>query len=469
MKNKNLIEIFDSHVEKRLLDAGCDFAVLKEKGSSLGAAVSGGADSVSLLVSLAHVCKKYSLPLKVVTVNHNIRSEEESGGDAEYVKTLGKSLRTPGYEVSVFQRDIKPGEVFSVSEKRGNGVEEAARFLRYEIFKSFVKEENCAFLALAHNKNDQIETVLMRFLQGSGTWANSGISFVRDFYVRPLLDVTREEIEAYLAAQDILWRTDSTNSDNKYLRNRIRNLLVPFLNENFNGFDKALLRGSEKSRFDEEFISSFIKKDFWELKGNPASSVFCKKSDFFALPVALRLRYVYMALEMLRGSERVSYSVIKSFCELDAPGASGEVFKVECADFDFSVDKQRIEIKKKEIIATESYFFAIIEESRQFSIGSIYADAEVFDGSCWFTLSSEKGSVELKDIEVPFCIRSRVPGDSVRTSDGGEKSVSDVLSSWHVGLEEKNAVPVLQDLKGKNQEIFAVLGSLLGYPDWIVK
>ena len=145
----------------------------------LGAAVSGGADSVSLLCALAKIKEgleggsKKELPeagqkakgrpffpkIVCVTVDHSIRPEEESSGDAAFVKSLCQKL---GVECAV--KKIERGAVERLAAQRGKGVEEAARFLRYQKFEGFAKESGAQFICLAHNQNDALETLLMRFL-----------------------------------------------------------------------------------------------------------------------------------------------------------------------------------------------------------------------------------------------------------------------------------------------------------------
>jgi tRNA(Ile)-lysidine synthase len=225
--NKDKIINFENHIENSLKKLGFDLSCVEKKSLCIGVAVSGGADSVSLFVALCHISKKYKIPVRAITVNHNIRGEAESWGDADFVVSLGNKLFEQGINVKVIEKELERGKVFSVAERRGNGVEEAARFLRYEAFSEFALSEKPAFIALAHNKNDQIETLLMRFLQGSGNSGLCGICARRGIFVRPLLDVSRAQIEEYLLEQNIPWRTDSTNFDTSYMRNRIRQKLVP--------------------------------------------------------------------------------------------------------------------------------------------------------------------------------------------------------------------------------------------------
>lgn len=469
--NKNSfssVEKFENHIKNNLLKNGFDLSLLAKQGLCAGAAVSGGADSVSLLIALAHLSKKYGFCVKVITVNHNIRDQKESRADADFVLSVANALCSQGFCVSAAIKEIARGKVFEVAEKRKNGTEEAARFLRYQAFEDFFSSEKLAFLALAHNQNDQTETLLMRFLQGSGTAGLCGISSQRDFYVRPLLDVSRKKIEEYLTAQNVQWRTDLTNFDTNYLRNRIRQKLVPFLSENFPGFEKALQSGSEKAVSDEHFISSFVEKSFWTIEKN---SVYVSLRKFIDLHNAVKIRQVYAALGLLKAGSRVPFVVVKKFIENISSEKKLEGKKkidITFSDIVFFADNEKIGIKKNEIVATDSCFFVIIEKDICFSVFSFNVEVHIVEERAQVSIASEKDKVLLEDVPIPFCIRSRQQNDFVRTSGGGKKSVSDILSDWHVCAEKKSSVPVVQELYSKNQEILAVCGSVLGFKNWIV-
>ena len=209
-----------------MLTAGIDFVSDKK---SIGIAVSGGADSVSLLVSLSHLSKEFNVPLRVISINHNLREEKESFSDVKYVEFLCNEIIKTGIDLKFFAVNFPRGKILEIAKERNKGVEEAARFLRYKAFDEFFINENVSCVCLAHNLNDNIETVLMRFLQGSSFEGLSGIKFVREKFVRPLLNISRKEIEEYLNSIKQNYVTDSTNNSLDYSRNRIRNIVIPEL------------------------------------------------------------------------------------------------------------------------------------------------------------------------------------------------------------------------------------------------
>src|SRR5574344_1418084 len=244
--SRKIVEEFDSLVKNGMIFCGVKKEELTQK--HFGVAVSGGADSISLLTSLSHFIPKENL--FVVTVNHNLRPAEETEGDAFYVESYCKNLN-----VNCTRFDVPRGKIISLSKERGMGVEEAARFTRYDLFKTFIIEKNISFLSLAHNQNDQIETVVMRFLKGAGSESLSGIPFAREKFIRPLLNIPRDMIEEYLKAQHIEFRTDKTNFDSSITRNFIRNELMALLDKKMFGWKKAVLSVSKKSYDDDKALN----------------------------------------------------------------------------------------------------------------------------------------------------------------------------------------------------------------------
>lgn len=198
---------------------------LIEKGDCVLAGVSGGADSVCLLYLLSELSEKMGFSLSVVHVEHGIRGEE-SRTDEAFVQKLCDKLEIPCRIFCVNAADF--------AAETGTGLEEAARVLRYECYEKAAAEigELKIKIALAHHAGDNAETVLFQMIRGSGLYGLSGIRPMRPLtesavIIRPLLSVSRGEIEAYLKRIGQDYRTDSTNLDAVYSRNRIRNLVMP--------------------------------------------------------------------------------------------------------------------------------------------------------------------------------------------------------------------------------------------------
>ncbi len=215
-------------------------------GDRVLVAVSGGVDSVALLHVLLELRKEYGIELLVCHLNHGLRGEE-SLRDERFVGTLAGRLGLPFLTRSL--------DAASVSGMEGEGLQEVARRLRYRFYEEVAEEEGGQSVAMGHNSDDQAETVLMRFLKGSGAAGLRGIPPVRGRYIRPLIEVSREEIEAYVKVNGIDHVEDSSNYKRDYLRNSIRHELLPFIEKRYNsGIRATLNRLASTISLDDDYI-----------------------------------------------------------------------------------------------------------------------------------------------------------------------------------------------------------------------
>ncbi len=223
--------------------------------------LSGGADSVCLLLVLKALQSTYHLTLTAVHVHHGIRGES-----AERDLCFSKELcEANDVEFVAAYRDV-PG----IAAKLHLTEEEAGRSVRYEIFEQEARKRRASVIAVAHHMDDQAETVLMNLLRGSGIRGCGGIQAKRRlsdskniFVVRPLLGVRRSEIEAWLTAQNQTWCTDETNLTDEYLRSRIRNNLLPLLEREYNAQAAEHIAAASGDFFEaEEYLRSRAEEIF---------------------------------------------------------------------------------------------------------------------------------------------------------------------------------------------------------------
>ena len=443
-----------------------------ENKACIGVGVSGGADSICLLVCLANLFKKCpSVSLKVVTVNHNIRSEEDSGGDCDFVVSVCKKLNEVYYQnknaISCEVVSLEKDKVFDFAKSRGAGIEESARFLRYQIFEDFIEKNHLDCFCLAHNKNDQLETALMRFLQGSSIEGSCGIWENRGKFVRPLINCDRKEIEKYLTEQGFVWRTDCTNLDNSYFRNRVRNELVPFLEKNFAGWKNSVLGGIKKNRLDFEIIEENVKQVPYDFD-NKKNVVSVLLSDFCNLKDGLKIRFLFECCNLIGKNNRMSFSFfedvvlsLKKVCNKESFDSNSVWFEKHAEDFVIICKKDKLFVKKYAKKQTDLLFFDIIEEDGEYFFNGKTVVVE--DGNLIF------GETIIKNVCFPLCIRNVQIGDVVKCADGKMKKVMDVFSDWHVEEEDKGQILIVQELNSENQNIIGILGKEFGYFDWIIK
>lgn len=430
------------------------------KRISLGIAVSGGADSVSLLIALCHIFNN-TIPLKVITVNHYIRPDNQTCADVQFVNDLCKKLQEKGFNVSCYTAELKRGSVLELASKRKSGIEEAARILRYQEFEKFIEKEKLTYLCLAHNQNDQLETLLMRFLQGSDSVSSCGIPIKREKFIRPLLYTTRTQIEEYLNLQKQSWCTDSTNLDNNYFRNNIRNNLVPVLNKNFTGWQKSLLSGAKKAEYQAELINHTVQNVHVEYDEKKQQTTICKK-DFLAQTKIVQIHVLQNAINNHIQDFRIPLAFIEDF--LDCVNKS--LFFKEYSDIILRVNKEEIVIEKNCKIQTDLFFSDIItqEGNYDFPFGKINVTAQ----NQKVVIQTENNKYELK-LALPFCIRNVQPGDFVKNAESKMVKVLDVFSNWHVDSKVKDLIPVVQELSSLEQNIVCIFGSFYGFNDWIIK
>jgi tRNA(Ile)-lysidine synthase len=287
-------------------------------GTVFLAAVSGGADSIAMLVSLAGIVNKDLL--FCLHVNHGLRPPQETNGDAAFVRDFCEK-----HGINCRVVSFPPGKIASFAKRKGTGIEAAARcFRRKALFKQAALL-NAAMptagvrILTAHTKNDLLETSLMRFLRGAGPAGLAIMPVNRGRLLRPLLSLTREDVITYLKAKEIPWREDSTNADDKFLRNKIRLRLIPFLSELFPTWSAGVAALAQTQLLAADFIANEAKNRIkWE---NPSltSSLFTDEGNFFSQMQIIREEAVFFAVDkLLKGVKNpcpVKRSVVRKFCE----------------------------------------------------------------------------------------------------------------------------------------------------------
>jgi tRNA(Ile)-lysidine synthase len=217
--------------------------------------VSGGADSVALLHALLELRPVFDLHIEVAHLNHTLRGEE-SLRDADFIAALAEKLRLPFH--------IEKIDVNRLKNLHGTSLEETARHARYQFFEEAAKSSGCEKIALGHHADDNAELVLMNTIRGSGPAGLSGIPPVRESrIVRPLIRVDRQTIRAFLIDRGHSWVEDSSNTDTRFTRNRIRHLLIPMLEDRFNSSVRSSLNRLGRILKDEnEWIESILNPAF---------------------------------------------------------------------------------------------------------------------------------------------------------------------------------------------------------------
>lgn len=247
-------------MEEKILETINKYKLI-ESGDGIVVGVSGGPDSMCLLNSLIEINKNSKIDLNfkiyVAHINHMIRKEADS--ETEYVKEFCKKNNIQCY--------IKKIDVLEIAKKEKIGTEEAGRNIRYSFFDEILKKTNSNKIAIAHNMNDKVETVLMNIIRGSGPSGLKGIEAKRDDkYIRPLIEISRDKIEQYCEKNKIAPKIDKSNYDNIYTRNKIRNLLIPYLKKEFNpNIIQAINKLSEISIDEQNYLEKVVNNIYNQL------------------------------------------------------------------------------------------------------------------------------------------------------------------------------------------------------------
>ena len=226
-------------------------------------AVSGGPDSIAMLNCLFNLKIKLEekenlrFQIYVAHVNHMIREEAKS--DETYVQELCDKLNIPFFSKSI---DVK-----KIAHNNKMGIEETGRMERYNFFDEIMQELSGNKIAIAHNKNDKIETIIMHLLRGTGLNGLIGLEPIKNNkYIRPLLECSRQEIEEYCEKNNLNPKIDKTNFDNTYTRNKIRNIVIPYVKQEFNpNIIETLDRLSDLVKEEESYITKQVEKIYREI------------------------------------------------------------------------------------------------------------------------------------------------------------------------------------------------------------
>lgn len=273
-------------------------------GDGVVVAVSGGPDSLALLHILRALQVELQIRLHVAHLNHELRGAE-SDADAEFVAGLARDWNLPA--------TIEARDVAAWAREKHLSLEEAARHIRYRFLAEVAERVRAQVIAVGHNADDQVETILMHFLRGAGLAGLRGMPYEFEIQkseignlhvVRPLLDVTRAEIEAYGKENGLTPRVDSSNLDTTFFRNRLRHEVLPYLETLNPGLRSVLLHSARALADDYAFVQAEVEKAFAAVAQAEDGLVVFAQPAWRALPPALRRGTLRLAIQKLRSDLR---------------------------------------------------------------------------------------------------------------------------------------------------------------------
>jgi tRNA(Ile)-lysidine synthase len=407
---------------------------LFREGETVVVAVSGGADSVALLDILARLDLE-CLKLVVAHLNHCLRGEA-SDGDEAFVAGLAA-----GYGLPFASKRV---DVAALAKASKLSLEDAGRQARYSFFAQTAEIHGATSIAVAHHLDDQAETVLMRLLRGAGGAGLSGMASIKGLLKRPLLQVCRADIERYLRARGITFRTDATNADPAILRNSIRHELLPRLRSYNPNISQRLAATAEILASDQELLEELTDAAFLRLAEPGPDGVVLRAEGLCEEKRGLRLRLYRRALSELRGDlRRIGLTHLEAIDALllsPRPNASlnlpagclvkrsyGALLFRKCGVLEPAWE-----------IAIDGAGGYDLPSGRRLQVRQIPRPSELDPGGA---------SVAFLDPErapFPWRVRSFLPGDRLAPLGmKGVKKVKDVFINGKVPLAERRLAPVI--------------------------
>lgn len=407
-------------------------------GDRVIAAVSGGADSVVLLHTLHGLRAKLDMELGAAHLDHGLRGGE-GREDAAFVMDYAASLDLP----CVAER----ADVADYCRKNGCSIERGAREVRYGFLRKVLLNQEADSVATGHTADDQAETVLMRLLRGSGSSGLSAIRPVRDgWIIRPLLDVTSDEIAAYARKHGLSYRTDRTNEDQDVLRNRIRHHLVPLLQREYNPhIVQGLARLADVTRGEAEYLdakaTTFLADHARHEDGKILRLDLGAWTD--AAPALQRI-LVRRLVRTLGGSEeRLRFDQVEDARAWIGRGPVGRIHELPCGI--------RMECRKSELVLRRGLltpFRLNLEVPGKVEVPGTNLSIHVAEGSAETApdATAHRAVFDAAAVRRPWTVRSREQGDRMSPFGlAGQKTLKKLFNEWDVPRLLRDRVPVVTD------------------------
>jgi tRNA(Ile)-lysidine synthase len=417
------------------------------------AAVSGGSDSVALLHLLLELQERGDLTVVAVAhLNHRLRGGAADLDEA-FCRALGASLDLPVIVESV--------DVAAAARADRTSVEQAGHRLRHEFFARAAAASAAASTAVGHTRDDQAETFLLRLLRGAGPVGLGGMHPRTGSIVRPLLDVARDELRAYLAERRIEFREDESNLDPAIPRNRVRHELLPLLRDRFSpGIVDTLSREAAIARDDAEYFESIVASVGETVVSGSGGDRVLDVAALAACPSALARRIVRHAMEEVAPGRFVGFDAVEAVLDLADPSGKGPR-RVDAPG-------QRVERIGENVVLRSRPGRAAPDagpEAQPFSYAlSVPGEVDLPEAGC--AISAELGSaavdpadlhaevglavVAASEMAPPLTVRNRHAGDVFRPMGlGGRKKLQDFFVDRKVQRRLRDRVPLVVDGRGR--------------------
>ncbi len=413
------------------------------RGERALVAVSGGQDSLALLLMLSRLAEELGIDLAVAHFDHRLRSREEARGDQRAARGLAKGLRLPFVSGS--------GDVRGRAKRRGESIEEAARHLRFDFLKREAKRLKAGVVVLGHTMDDRAETVLLHLLRGSGLDGLVGLRGRSSWplgrgpaLARPLLEVSRAETLRYCREAGAAPREDPTNLLLEATRNRVRHDLLPALRRFNPRVEEALCRLGEAASGAVDYLDVEAEAQWRSLSSVDDGSVAFVRRAFAALAPAIRARLLRRAVRQLAGPVADLEAVHIGAVEEALERGRGSVSLTHGLVASVGAREVRVAAARTEHPAAISETLLAVPGRTDLPGWSVVAEIVTPPPAEPRPRTRFEAWLDAEALGHKVVVRSRRPGDRLRPLGlGGERKLQDVLVDAKVPKEERDAVPVV--------------------------
>lgn len=408
--------------------------------------VSGGSDSVFLLEALSLINDIYKLNIYVAHLNHSLRGKE-SDADEVFVRKLALKLGIPFLRARV--------DIAKISRQNKMSIEQAARFARYNFFSNISKANGIKKIVLAHTKDDQVETVLMRILRGTGIKGLGAMRFLSEvknmLLIRPLLNIEKHQILRYLNQNRIKFRIDSSNLEKNYFRNKIRLEALPALEKLSPALKDNIIRLSDNAQKTESFLQEKLKQVYSRIvSSGRKNELKIEQVKFLKLMPIMRSelirKVIFDLIKDINGIDYKHINIIDNFIEHDFLSGSSldlprsikvsklrkyikfEIVKKNKVDT-FLNKKFSLQLNKELVIKSWGYVFKVEKVLGKINIKRKPKGVEYFD---------------LDKLKFPLTVRTKLEGDWFKPlGSKGIKKIKKFFIDQKIDRDEKSEIPLI--------------------------
>ena len=406
-------------------------------GDVVGVAVSGGRDSMALLHYLNEVKEDLDIEIVSINIDHCIRAQSEN--DSRFVAEYCKENKIRNYKFTI--------DSLKIARERKMSIEQAAREGRYEAFRSLIKKGIVDKIALAHHLNDQAETILMHILRGSGLHGASGMGYISEKgFIRPMRDVPRGKIDEYIQENDIMYVEDETNADSSYMRNFVRNEVLPVIAKRWPSAVETISNFGNICKQDDDYINSLV--DFDAVWIDKAKGLVRMPRNYFIYPVSVVSRMIKKAFEALDIFADNEYKHINMIIDLANKSENGSKISLPNKVTVYNeYDYVTIEHKKPKVSKAKWAFG--MGKKKIDGVGELIVRKSK-------TKDKEEGKLKIDAGKLPKGIvwRFREDGDTIVKFGGFNKKVKSLLNEKKVPSRLRDNLPML----AIGSEVFVVAG-----------